>query len=351
MLTQYDLVRFFASLIGSAVVVYLATFAVISLACRFGITDEPGERKIHKRATPLLGGLAIYIGLVIGVASNFEYLARFLPLLAALTLVFVLGLIDDIRGLSAKTRLVFQIVAGCIVIASDPNARISFLPPTFFGDTLEIVVTLVWIVGVTNAFNYLDGMDGLATGSAVINLYFFTAILFAAGQKHLALFTAVAIGPCLGFLPHNFRKARIFLGDAGSTLLGFLIASVALAGNWASDSFVKIVIPILILGVPIFDMIFTTVMRIRDGKVKTFGQWLSYGGRDHFHHCLVDLGLKPMEAVLFIYLVTVSLGLSALMLSNDSAVEAVLTLSQAFIIFVTIAILIVAGRHHRHGWD
>lgn len=343
-----DILRFLASAAASALLVYLVTPLFVILAFRLGILDEPGGRKIHKKVTPLLGGLSIYTGYLVGVISNFPHLMQFLPIMSALTIIFVIGLIDDIHGLSANTRLVFQFIASIIVISS--GGRIDFLPPTWWGEILEVAVTFVWLIGVTNAFNYLDGMDGLATGSAIINLFFFAAILFLTGQRTAALLTAVAIGPCMGFLPHNFRKAKIFLGDAGSTFLGFFIASIGVIGCWASDSLVKITIPVLVLGVPIFDMIFTTVMRIRDGKVKTFDQWLKYSGRDHFHHYLVDLGLRPTAAVAFIYLITTSLGISALNLSNDSAIEAILTLFQASIIFVMIAMVIVVGRRHRHGW-
>lgn len=156
---------------------------------------------------------------------------------------------------------------------------------------------------------------------------------------------------CVGFLPYNnYKKARMFLGDAGSTFLGFTLACIALAGDWASDGVVKLFIPILILGMPIFDMIFTTVMRIREEKIKTVIEWLRYGGKDHFHHYLVDFGLHPSGAVMFIYFITLSLGLSAIMASNDQAVEAWLTLSQAAIIFGVIAVLIMAGKRHRSGW-
>jgi len=158
------------------------------------------------------------------------------------------------------------------------------------------------------------------------------------------------IAACLGFLPYNFRKDKMFLGDAGSTFIGFILASLALVGYWAEDSLVKISIPVLILGVPIFDMIFTTIMRVKDGKVKTVLEWLEYGGKDHFHHYLVDLGLRPSGATIFIYFITLSLGISAIMVSNDPAFDAFLALLQACIIFGIIATIIVIGKRRRSGW-
>jgi UDP-GlcNAc:undecaprenyl-phosphate GlcNAc-1-phosphate transferase len=320
------------------------------LAVRFGVLDLPGRRKIHKRATPLLGGIAIYFGLLSGLLFNGKYFSFFLPILAGATVIMLVSLIDDIkRNLSAQFRLFCQLAAALIVICS--GIRVDFLPSTWWGNTGEIIITFIWILGVTNACNYLDGMDGLATGSAVVNLFCFAVILFNTSQYYIVMFSVGLMGACAGFLPYNFKKAKIFLGDAGSTLIGFTLACIALVGHWAADNIVKISIPILILGVPIFDMIFTTIMRIKEGKVKTIIEWLQYGGRDHFHHYLVDLGLSTMGAVIFIYFITFSLGISAIMLSNDSAPEAFMTLSQAAIIFGIIAALIVVGKKRRSGWS
>jgi UDP-GlcNAc:undecaprenyl-phosphate GlcNAc-1-phosphate transferase len=194
-------------------------------------------------------------------------------------------------------------------------------------------------------------MDGLASGSAVVNLLCFAVILYTTGQVALAELSVILIAANLGFLPHNFRKRKIFLGEAGSTLLGFILACVALIGSWAEDNIVKISIPILILGVPIFDMIFTTVMRIKEEKVKTLIEWLQYGGKDHFHHYLVDIGLRPLGAVVFIYCITFSLGISAIMVSNDRAIEGFFALLQSSIVFGIIATLIVIGKRRRSGWN
>ncbi|MDD5728967.1 MAG: MraY family glycosyltransferase, partial [Victivallales bacterium] len=230
------------------------------------------------------------------------------------------------------------------------GVRISFMPENVFGDIAEIVVTVIWIVGVTNAFNYLDGLDGLAAGSAIINLLVFLMILYRTGQFPLGLGIAMLAGACAGFLPHNFfGKNKMFLGDSGSMFLGFMLACVAITGDWAKDNVVKLSIPILILGVPIFDMIFTTIMRVKEKKVTNIIEWLRYGGKDHFHHYLVDLGLGPRGAVFFIYYLTFSLGLGAYMVSNDIALEGLLTVVQSSIIFGVIGVLIVLGkRRHLH---
>lgn len=327
----------------SFLVVYLSSPLLRKLALRFEILDLPGGRKIHKVATPLLGGVAVYLGLLFGFLFNWQQEYFLWPLLLGATIILIVGIINDIRELGVRVRLLFQILAGLVVISA--GMRISLLPNVLWGDILEVIITLFWIVGVTNAYNYLDGLDGLAAGSAIINLICFIAILYFTGQYPLGLIMIILAGACLGFLPYNFKQEhKIFLGEAGSTLLGFSLACIAFIGNWASNNVVKISIPILILGVPIFDMIFTTIMRIKEGKVKTLLEWLRYGDKDHFHHYLVDLGFKPQGAVIFIYFVTLSLGISAIMVSNDKAPEALLTLTQAAIIFGIIATLIVVGK-------
>ena len=339
---------YWASIVA-AVATLCATPLLRNVALRGNIIDHPGTRKIHARPTPLLGGAALYIGILAGVLGNLRHLAVFYPLLVGATLVFILGIVEDVRGLSASQRFFVQLCIASLMIAL--GVRVSFLPQGPWKDIGEITITLVWLVGVTNAYNYLDGMDGLAAGSAAINFFCFFIILFTTRQYPLACVAAIAMGACVGFLPYNLKNARIFLGEAGSTLLGFSLASLALIGNWAQDNIVKIFIPVFILGVPIFDMCFTTFMRVREGKVTSLAEWLRYGGRDHFHHCLVDLGLLPFGAVVFIYFITLSLGLSAIMVSNDSAVEAYLTLSQAFIMFGVIATLIVVGKRRHSGWS
>jgi len=327
-------------------VTYFTTPLFRGVALRWNILDFPGGRKIHKSVTPLFGGAGIYLGFFVAVLLSFDKLQPFLPILIGATVIFLLGLINDMRGLSVRLRLFFQFAVALYITFS--GARVSFLPSNAWGDFAEIVVSLIWIVGVTNAYNYLDGLDGLAAGSAVVNLLCYGVILYKTGQYPLGLLATILIASCLGFLPYNFRKNKIFMGEAGSTFLGFLMAGFALVGNWASDNIVKLSIPILILGVPIFDMIFTTVMRIREAKVKTVLEWLRYGDKDHFHHYLVDLGFKSTGAVLFIYCITLSLGMSAIAVSNGNALEAFLTLFQAAIIFCILATLIVIGKRHHN---
>jgi UDP-GlcNAc:undecaprenyl-phosphate/decaprenyl-phosphate GlcNAc-1-phosphate transferase len=320
------------------------------VAVRIGAVDYPGGRKIHDAITPLLGGVAIFIGLLSGMFLDFPQFKVYLPLFVGAAGIFLIGLAEDLRGLSALTRFLLQITVALVVIGM--GLRAEFLPHNWWGDAGNVFVSLVWIVGVTNAYNFLDGLDGLAAGSAAINLFFFALMLYPTGQYPAGLISVSLIASCLAFLPFNFSSHKIFLGEAGSTLLGFCLAGISLLGSWAPDNTVKLLIPVLILGVPIFDMIFTTIMRVREGKVRTIVEWLRYGGKDHFHHYLVDLGLSRKKAVFFIYLITFFLGISAILLGNNNyLVEACLSLLQATIIFFGIAVLMVVGKRRRSGWS
>ncbi|MDD5432464.1 MAG: MraY family glycosyltransferase [Candidatus Omnitrophica bacterium] len=337
----------------SFVATYFSMPIFRAIAVRFDILDIPGGRKIHKIATPLLGGVAVYFGLIIGVFFNLTKLHFFMPLLIGATLILILGLINDIKPLSARFRFLCQVIISLFVIKM--GLQINFLPYSLgvWKYILEVVITIIWLVGVTNAYNYLDGLDGLAAGSAAINLICFGVILYKSSQYPLGLLAVILIATCFAFLPYNFHKGKykIFLGEAGSTMLGFILAGFALSGFWAEHNIARITIPVLILGVPIFDMVFTTVMRIKEGKVKSVYEWLHYSGKDHFHHILVDLGFTQRETTLFIYVITFSLGLSAIMVSNDSSLDALMSLTQAAVIFTVVANLIIVGKKRRSGWN
>lgn len=329
----------------SFLMAYLSAPLFKKLALKFGILDMPDPRKIHKSPTPLLGGLAIYLGFVSGLAFNLAALNFLLGIVIGVTIILIIGLIDDVRGLSVQLRLIGQSLAALIVISF--GIRLSFLPNNLWGNTAEVVLSLVWIVGITNALNYLDGLDGLAAGVAAISAFFFSVISYQTNQPWISLAALILIASCLGYLPHNFKKAKVFLGDAGSTFIGFVLAGIAVQGDWAENNVVRITVPVLILAIPIFDMVFTTIMRIKEAKVNTVVEWLKFGGKDHFHHRLIDLGLFPREATLFIYFVTISFGINAIMVSNEKAIVGVLSVLQALIIFAGIAVLMLVGKRRK----
>lgn len=315
---------------------------IMAIAKRMDAVDRPGGRKTHQQVTPLMGGAAIYFGfaLVMFLAQDILHFSQELKGVAiGATLVFVIGMLDDIFGLTAKIRLIAQTLAVGILIKY--GVVLSFLPQTWWGDMGEILITFLWVVGITNAVNFLDGMDGLACGTSAINAAFFSLFALRTDEPFMLLLAIALFGSCIGFLPYNFRRhkpAAIFLGDSGSNFLGFTLAGIGVLGEWGADNWVGIIMPIVILGVPIFDTTLTTVVRIATGQVKTFGQWLHFTGRDHFHHRLSDLGLGNKRAVWVIYLISIGQGLQALVLKNAHGLDALFSLLQ-----VGIAFLLMGG--------
>ena len=332
-------------------IAFALTPATGHLARRLGAIDRPGGRKIHDRPTPLLGGAAIYAAFAICVAPCALGSRELRGIFLSSSLIFIVGAVEDTRGLSARMRLAFQTIAVMVLIRS--GVELTFLPPTWWGITGEWVLTFLWIVGITNAFNFLDGLDGLAGGSAAINGFFLGTYAYATGQGSLAFLSLVLSAAALGFLPYNYQPHRrqgtadIFLGDSGSTFLGFTLASLAVMGDWAETSPKDIIVPVLILAVPIFDMILTTVMRIREGLVNNFTEWIVYTGRDHFHHRLLSLGIRKKEAVAIIILVNVCLGISAFLLKGSNTIDAFLVLGQVTVVFCIIGYAMVVMKKRR----
>jgi len=334
----------------SFLITYLITPIFKKLAIQFDFLDYPKDkRKVHTKPTPILGGVAICIAFfIILIITIINFNATIKGLIIGSTIILVAGLIDDKIGLSARLRLLIQLLAALLVIKS--GIILTFLPNNLLGITGEWFLSIIWIIGITNALNCLDGLDGLATGLVFIISVCFYIICYQTKQVQLGIICLALAGSSLGFLRYNFRPAKIFLGNSGSTFLGFILACIGIMGNWAEDNLVAITVPILVLGVPIFDMVFTTIMRIKERKIKSVVEWLEYANRDHFHHRLVDLGLHFRGAVLFIYSISLILGLSAIVLWQSPGSDAIMLLIQASLIFAAIAVLMVIGKRRISGW-
>jgi UDP-GlcNAc:undecaprenyl-phosphate/decaprenyl-phosphate GlcNAc-1-phosphate transferase len=329
---------------------FLGTGAVTPLMVwighRWNLVDVPADRKIHIVPTPRLGGLALYTGFVGSLLLNSIVPEWMVAILAAGSLLLIIGVLDDVRELPASVKLVGQLLAAGLVIAS--GTILTLFPPGPLGEAANILVTLLWIVGITNAFNFFDGMDGLATGLAVLIAGFMGVVAFETNQAGLGWLAIAMIGAGLGFLPYNFRGTKpavIFLGDGGSTFIGFTLACLAVKGNWADSSpIVSFSNPLLIFGVLIYDMIHITVERVITGKVKSVKEWLDYVGKDHLHHRLERALGSRQASVAMIFLFTICLGLAALALRHAGTMEAVLLLIQAGLIAAMITVLEISGR-------
>ncbi len=329
---------------------FLGTGAVTPLMVRIGhrwnLVDVPVDRKIHVLPTPRIGGVALYAGFVGSLLLNSIVPDWMIAILVAGSLLLVIGVLDDIRELPASGKLIGQLLAAAIVIAS--GKVLTLFPPGPLGEAANMLLTLFWIVGITNAFNFFDGMDGLATGLAVLLAGFLGVVAFETNQAELGWLAIAMIGAGLGFLPYNFRgrkPAVIFLGDGGSTFIGFTLACLAIKGNWADSSpIVSFSNPLLIFGVLIYDMIHITVERVVTGKVRSVKEWLDYVGKDHLHHRLERALGSRQASVAMIFLFTICLGLSALALRHASTTEAVLLLIQAGLIAAMVTVLEISGR-------
>lgn len=285
------------------------TPGVMWLARRTGRVAQPTSDRWHSRPTALLGGVAIYAAFVIGIVPFLRFpdtltRNRILGALVGATLMFFLGLLDDLIRIKPGTKLIGQVVAACVLVSSGVYFDILGMP------LITIPLTIFFVVGITNAFNLLDNMDGLASGVAVICAL--TVFLFNQSLGNPAAIGVLCLalaGSLLGFLFFNFNPAKIFMGDSGSMFLGFSIAAVSILGTWqqASNTFLILAVPVLLLGLPIFDTTFVTVTR------RLSGRRVSEGGKDHTSHRLVELGLSERRAVLSLWAVCTAFSILAVL--------------------------------------
>jgi len=295
----------FIALIASLISVPLLR----NLALRIAFVDLPGPHKIHSRPFALLGGVGIFLSFALAVAFVSRAELPVQAIVAGAGLVMVLGLYDDRRGIHPALKLLGQAIAASLVIAC--GVKVHFLPSLY----LSIPFTLLWIVGITNAFNLLDNMDGLSAGVAFISACTFAIVAgryldLGPEQMQTVILASSLAGACLGFLPYNLYRASIFMGDAGSMVLGFVLASVSALGSWHSPTITtSVLIPVLILAYPIFDTFLVSILRIQRGVA------FYKGGRDHSSHRLTYLGLSRLEAVLLIYLFCLTHAFAAVLVS------------------------------------
>ena len=334
---------------------YGLTPVVRALALRSGAVDHPDSRKKHAAPTPRLGGVAVIAAFVLAIGRpglggaapaggilDPELLAL---ALAALALMLV-GALDDTRGVPASTRLGVQVLCALGVVLA--GVRLDLLSGPV-GDFADVVLSVLWLVGITNAYNFIDGLDGLATSLGALIAILLAAAARRADQADLIAVCLVLAAALIGFLPHNFdlrRPARIFLGDSGSASVGFLLAGLSIKEDWAEgDPLVALATPVLIFSILIYDMAQTTLSRIASGRVRTFRQWIDYVGRDHIHHRLADLLGGPRRALALILVLSLALGLSALGLHRGDGGEALLFLLHGALILIVFAVIEGAAAH------
>jgi len=340
-------VRWLYILIFSFIASYFITPFCRMAALRLNVLDRPDWRKIHVNPTPLLGGLGVYLAFLSSLLFNNIFLPGMKTLLLGSSLILIMGLWDDIRPLPAPVKFTIQIFVSLLVILFG-NIQLTFFYNTSWAPAINIPLTLLWIVGLTNALNFFDGIDGLAAVISIIIATFLGIIAFKTDQPAFGWFSVAMAGSCMGFMPYNFRfgkSALIFLGDAGSTFLGFTLAGLAVLGQWSNTShFVSLTAPILIFGVLIFDMTYVNLSRIKNRKAGNFFELLTCANKDHLHHRLLFMGFTHKEVVSVIAVISACLGVSALIIMDQKFIEAILGLTQAIMILGLIVILMLKGR-------
>ncbi|MFQ5657458.1 MAG: MraY family glycosyltransferase [Candidatus Methylomirabilales bacterium] len=316
---------FFTALLASLLLTPLCRGA----ARRIGVLDIPGLRKIHSQPVPLMGGVALLIAFGTGLLFSAASHRGLTGILLGLLVVFIVGLLDDVRGLSPWAKLAGQGAAATIAIAG--GVQMSFLGSPYF----NIPVTLLWIVAITNAFNLLDNMDGLSAGLGAISAAAFALLAAryqALGPEQLvtAATGAALAGACLGFLRYNLYRATIFMGDSGSLALGFLLACLGAFGSWRSPTApTSIMIPLLVLAYPIFDTTLVVFLRWRRG------QPIFQGGKDHSSHRLANLGMSRTEVVLLICFFAICHALTAALITSVTLRLSLLALAvSASVLFI-----------------
>lgn len=300
-------------LLSAMVLAFSVTPLAQRTARRIGMVDQPSARKQHTVPTPLLGGAAIYLAVIVALIllGDRFYVNQVAGIFLGATLVSFMGLWDDRRGLSPWVKLAIQFVAAGILALTD--VRISLFP----WPVLNVAATLLWVVGITNAMNLLDNMDGLSGGIAAIAALFF--LLFAAMSRQylVGALAAALVGACVGFLFYNVNPARIFMGDTGSLFLGFTLAAVGIKLRFPDNSaFVTWMVPVFVLAVPIFDTSLVIISRLRRGLNP-----LTTPGKDHLSHRLARLTGSPREAVLICYLIGFIAGVLATFITQASVIE------------------------------
>jgi UDP-GlcNAc:undecaprenyl-phosphate GlcNAc-1-phosphate transferase len=308
MVTPYFLIA-----ASSLLLAWGATPVLRRVALRTGVVDTPNLRKIHSNPVPLLGGAAIYLAfiLVLLFFGDRRYINEVIGIFVGATLISLMGLVDDKWGLGSYVKLAGQLAAAGILIYSGVQVQL-------FHNWLDPALTVLWVVGITNAFNLLDNMDGLSGGIAMIAAVFFTLLAAMSDQYLVGALAAALAGACAGFLFHNLNPAHVFMGDTGSLFLGFLLAAVGIKLRCPSNSnTITWMIPLMVLCVPIFDTTLVFISRLRLGQNP-----LTTPGKDHLSHRLASATGSRREAVLLCYLTAGAGGLVAVFLTQANRVEA-----------------------------
>ena len=331
----------------AAVLSYFFTPPVKNFAHKVGAIDVPKDaRRMHKKPIPRLGGLAIYGGFLCSILIFGQLDETMLCVLLGAAIIVALGIFDDVLALGAKLKFVVQIVAAAIPVCIGDLQIGLFTNLNPLSDTpfvhlgiLAVPVTIIWIVGITNAVNLIDGLDGLAVGVSSIAAITMLAVALLTGNMPIAITMAALAGACIGFMPYNLNPAKIFMGDTGSTFLGYMLATASIMGLFKFYAVISFAVPFLILGLPIFDTANAIIRRVAAGRSPMSPD------RGHVHHKLIDMGFNQKQAVAILYAISATLGLTAVVLTSSGEVKAIVLLL-AVLAAILVGACIIYGAEH-----
>lgn len=336
-------------LILSFVVAFVFSFAATPLSYRLafkiGAVDVPKDsRRMHKKPIPRLGGLAIVFGFLVSICCFGQMTRELAAMLVGAAIIFVMGMVDDCKNLNAKLKFVIQIIAALVVVIGGNIRIVAMTNPNIFSDNpylvlpwwLSGIATILWIVFITNAVNFIDGLDGLAAGVSAIMSVSLVFVAVRMGNYSVAIIGLALMGACFGFLPFNFNPAKIFMGDTGSTFLGFILATLSVQGVFKSYAIISFAVPLLILGLPLFDALFAMIRRIYHGQSPMSAD------RGHLHHRLIDMGFSQKQTVFILYAISAVLGITAVLLAEYGTIRALILL------IAVLAFVVLNGVVHKN---
>ena len=332
-----DWIKMLLAFAVSLLVAYVMTPPVKRFAEKVGAIDVPRDnRRVHDHPIPRMGGLAIFIGFVLSLIFFVPMSTKVLGLLVGSVIIAVMGGVDDIVSLNPWVKLAGQIVAALVAIRCGLVFDVISNPNIFAEETyieigwLSIPLTMLWIVGCTNAVNLIDGLDGLAVGVSAISSMTMLIVSLFVSEPVVSIILAALTGACLGFMPYNLNPAKIFMGDVGSQLLGFVLSAASIMGLFKLHAIITFFVPLLALALPLADTIFAFFRRI------LHGQSPFKADKGHFHHRLLAMGLNQKQVVAVLYGISAVLGLLAVLMAGDSMAVKIICLVAAFIISLGI---------------
>lgn len=340
------ILRLLYALAVAAGISCLVTPLVKLLARKVGAMDIPKDnRRMHSKPIPRMGGLGIFLGFLVSFLIFGDLNTELRGILIGAIIIVILGIVDDIKALPALPKFLVQIIAASVVACH--GCRIENVMGWHVPQWLSYCATVVWIVMLTNAVNFIDGLDGLAAGVSAISagsMLVVALMLYPEPNATLsALILAAIFGGCIGFIPYNFNPASIFMGDTGSTFLGFMLASVSIFGLFKTYAVISFAVPFVVLGLPLFDICFAVIRRLAKGQSPM------HADRGHVHHRLIDMGFSQKQAVIISYMITVILGICAVVLTDKGEIQALIFFVALVLVgIVGLQLFFIKNHHNKH---